>query len=150
MRISLKDKGRELRAIRKHPPETNAHPMVIGVVERTTWWSSEPIPVVFSIVIGAGLAQRDCLLHWKAPTWGSAGSLPVPELKPGEVNSVGPTVIPAASTHLPSSERVSFELLDSQGRVLARNSLLLNLSPQRVSQNFPEVEEDHHLKITSG
>jgi hypothetical protein len=127
----LMDMQRRVKAYGQALASINADTVIIPSVERTAWWSDEPVHVALHLAHGASKQLTDCRLRWHAPAWGAEGNLPVPEVQPGEVVSLGYAVLPASGTARPARERLTLELLGSQGEKLAANFLELSLYPRK-------------------
>jgi len=108
----------------------NASTVVIPTWERMAYWSGEPVRVGIVVAHGVSTAIENAEVGWHSSSGTAAGRMAVPNLYPGEAQTVGVTAFPAPEVVDPGPLRLNVELI-ANGRRLASNRLDLVIYPRR-------------------
>lgn len=108
----------------------NTDKVLIPKVDRFAWWSGESILIDLSIAAG-GSAVPVGTLTWSIADLDRRGTAEVPAVSPLEVTTLPTVAVPLPDVTQARMIEIDFELRDTGGKVLSKNSLTIALHPRR-------------------
>ncbi len=124
----LLDMRRNPRVFHSRFPTINSDTVIVPRWDRVAYWAAEHAEFDLYVAHGAGSPIRDAVLEIAI---GDTLRLPVPELMPGNVATLGRMTIPVPNEPEACIRSVSFELKAANGSAIATNSVDLAIYPGR-------------------
>lgn len=109
----------------------NADTVIIPVMDRTAYWSGEPVWLDVYVAHGAGPVLADSFVEWTLTASGPAGRISVPAMQAGQVQRLEVINLHLPDVQSPERRRLNVILRSASGEVISANYMTMDILPSR-------------------